>query len=110
MTDRERKFSVHDLLVALLRDQNVHEGCWGLTVQFEAKGASVPVAGKPGENLPGVAVAVSGVTLTPAPEGENDAVAASLVNPLRSPGARRASKPKPSIPRPHPAQPKLTNG
>lgn len=94
MAGRERRFSVHDLLVALLRDQNIHEGFWGLTVQFEAKGAAVPIAGKPGENLPGLAVAVSGVTLVPAAEGENGAVDASLVNPLRQVPARKRAGPK----------------
>jgi hypothetical protein len=91
MVDKERRFSVHDLLVALLRDQNIHEGFWGLTVQFEANGAAIPMAGKPGENLPGLAVAVSGVTVIPASEGEQGAVDASLVNPARP--ARRQRRP-----------------
>ena len=95
MADRERRFSIHDLLVALLRDQNIHEGFWGLTVQFEAKGAAVPTAGKPGENLPGLAVAVSGVTLTPAAEGENGAVDASMVNPSRPVAVRKRAGAKP---------------
>ncbi|MEG5266328.1 hypothetical protein TRP66_18720 [Pseudomonas sp. JDS28PS106] len=94
MADRERRFSIHDLLVALLRDQNIHDGFWGLTVQFEAKGATVPIAGKPGENLPGLAVAVSGVTLVPAVEGENGAVDASLVNPLRQVSGKKRAGPK----------------
>jgi hypothetical protein len=94
MAGRERRFYVHDLTVALLRDQNIHEGFWGLTVQFEAKGATVPIAGKPGENLPGLAVAVSGVTLIPAAEGENGAVDASLVNPLRPVPVRKRAGPK----------------
>ncbi|KPY92881.1 hypothetical protein AO069_03490 [Pseudomonas syringae pv. syringae PD2774] len=94
MVGRERRFSVHDLLVALLRDQNIHDGFWGLTVQFEAEGAAVPIAGKPGENLPGLAVAVSGVTLTPATEGENGAVDASLVNPPRPAPVRNRAKVK----------------
>lgn len=94
MPNKERRFSVHDLLVALLRDQNIHEGHWGLTVQFEAKGAVVPVLGRPGENLPGLAVAVSGVTLTPAPENESSAVDASLVNPLRLSQTGHARKKK----------------
>ncbi|MEG5264894.1 hypothetical protein TRP66_11365 [Pseudomonas sp. JDS28PS106] len=94
MADKERRFSIHDLLVALLRDQNIHEGHWGLTVQFEAKGAVVPVLGRPGENLPGLAVAVSGVTLIPAPENESSAVDASVVNPLRPAQIRTRAKAK----------------
>jgi hypothetical protein len=94
MADKGRKFSIHDLLVALLRDQNIHEGFWGLTVQFEAKGAAIPIAGKPEESLPGVAVAVSGVTLIPAVEGEKGAVDASLVNPLRPVPVKSRTGPK----------------
>lgn len=94
MSNRDRNFPVHDLLVALLRDQNIHEGFWGLTVQFEAKGAVLPVTGKPGENLPGLAIAVSGVTLVPAREEEVGAVDASLVNPVRAARVLKPAKPK----------------
>lgn len=97
MTDKERKFSTHDLLVALLRDQNIHDGFWGITVQFEAKGTAIPVAGKPAENLPGLAVAVSGVALVAAGDGESGAVDASIVNPMRpsrSRGGTRATASK----------------
>jgi hypothetical protein len=83
MANKARKFTVHDLLVALLRDQNIHEGFWGLTVQFEAKGTTILIADKPGTNMPGLAIAVSGVTLISTLESENGAVDASLVNPLR---------------------------
>lgn len=29
MAPKERKFPVHELIIALLRDQNIHEGYWG---------------------------------------------------------------------------------
>jgi hypothetical protein len=51
------------------------------------------MAGKTGENLPGLAVAVSGVTLVPAQEGEAGAVDASLVNPIRQARVRKEMKP-----------------
>lgn len=94
MADKERKFSIHDLLVALLRDQNIHDGFWGITVQFEAKGAAIPIAGKPEENLPGLTIAVSSVTLIPAAEREGGAVDASLVNPLRPAPVKKRAKAK----------------
>ena len=93
MASKDRSFPIHDLLVALLRDQNIHEGYWGLTVQFHAQGTSVSMPGRTGENLPGLAVAVSGVTLIPAQEGEAGAVDASLVNPIRQARVRKEMKP-----------------
>lgn len=94
MASKDRGFPIRDLLIALLRDQNIHEGFWGLTVQFHAQGTSVSLAGRQGENLPGLAVAVSGVTLIAAREGETGAVDASLVNPIRQARVRRDAKPK----------------
>jgi hypothetical protein len=92
MTPKERRFPIHDLVIALLRDQNIHEGHWGISVQFEANGAAVPANGKAGEKLPGLAIGVSGVTLIPATEGEHGALDASLVNPVKSPRPRSGTK------------------
>ncbi|MGV8864549.1 MAG: hypothetical protein ACOH2T_25725 [Pseudomonas sp.] len=92
MTPKERKFPVHDLIIALLRDQNIHDGYWGLSVQFEANGAAVPANGKAGEKLPGLAIGVSAVTLIPAIEGEYGAVDASLLNPLKNRRSRSTVK------------------
>ena len=84
MIPTERKLSVRQLIIALLRDQDIHEGCWGLSVQFEALGGTVLSPGKSGEKLPGVAVAVSGVTLVPVAVPEDGALDAALVNPLHT--------------------------
>ncbi|WP_457793213.1 hypothetical protein [Pseudomonas syringae] len=83
MAPKDRKFPIHDLIISLLRDQNIHEGYWGLSVQFEANGAAVPSSAHQGQNLPGLAIGVSGVTLVPAVDGEIGALDASLVNPLK---------------------------
>ncbi|MCF5805950.1 MULTISPECIES: hypothetical protein [Pseudomonas syringae group] len=83
MAPKDRKFPIHDLIIALLRDQNIHEGYWGLSVQFEANGVAVPSNAHQGQNLPGLSIGVSGVTLVPAGDGEIGALDASLVNPLK---------------------------
>jgi len=88
MATKERKFPVHDLIIALLRDQNIHDGYWGLSVQFEANGAAVPANGKSVDKLPGLTIGVSSVTLIPAIESEDGALDASLVNPLKKPRSR----------------------
>ncbi|MFP5498086.1 MAG: hypothetical protein ACLGJE_18270 [Gammaproteobacteria bacterium] len=72
-------FSIHDLIVALLRDRGIHTGHWGLTMHFTANGTSITKAG--GAKLPGLAVAVSGVTLVPAEAGEEGSIDATQVNP-----------------------------
>jgi hypothetical protein len=63
MKPEERKFPIYDLLVALVHDQHIHNGHWGLSVQFEANGAAIPANGKTIDRLPGLAIGVSGVTL-----------------------------------------------
>lgn len=92
MSGKDRSFPVHDLLVALLRDQSIHEGHWGLTVQFEARGAVLPEPRRPGANLPGLTIAVAGVTLVHAGEGEPGSVNAAVVNPVRSTTPREKTK------------------
>ncbi|PKH12587.1 hypothetical protein BI292_06140 [Pseudomonas sp. 43NM1] len=93
MSIMERSFPIHDLIIALLRDQNIHTGWWGLNMHFNANGASVLEIGKTGTRLPGLAIAVSGVTLVPTKDGEAGSVDASLVNPART---DRATKTAPS--------------
>ncbi|QQQ52334.1 hypothetical protein JJQ97_09020 [Pseudomonas syringae] len=83
---------MYDLLVALLRDQNIHDGYWGLSVQFEANSAAIPASGRAVEKLRGLAIGVSGVTLITATEGEARALDASLVNPLKQSHARSSKK------------------
>lgn len=92
MATKERSFSIRDLITVLLRDQNIHTGSWGLTMHFTANGTSVTQAG--GAKLPGLAVAVSGITLVPTAEGEDGSIDASLVNPAKEIRVRLPTKPK----------------
>jgi len=92
MATKERSFSIGDLITALLRDQNIHTGSWGLTMHFTANGTSVTQVS--GTKMPGLAVAVSGVTLVPTAEGEDGSTDASLVNPEKGVRARLLAKAK----------------
>lgn len=94
MAAKERTFSIRDLITALLRDQNIHTGFWGLTMHFNATGTSLVKAGQSETRLPGLAVAVTGVTLVPAKDGEEGCVDASLVNPTKTARARKPIKAK----------------
>jgi hypothetical protein len=46
MAAKERAFSIRDLIIALLRDQNIHTGYLGLTMHFNATGTSNVKAGQ----------------------------------------------------------------
>lgn len=83
---------MRDLIIALLRDQNIHTGFWGLTVHFNASGTTVSPTGQAGAGLPGLAVAVTGVSLVSAKEGEEGSLDASLVNPARTSRARKPTR------------------
>ena len=40
MSAKDHKYSIEELLCALLRDQGIHEGHWALNIEFSATGAS----------------------------------------------------------------------
>lgn len=92
MATKDRIFPVRDLITALLRDQNIHAGHWGLTVHFNASGTTVSPSGQAGAGLPGLAIAVTGVSLVAAKEGEEGSLDASLANPARTDRARKTIK------------------
>lgn len=92
MATKDRTFPVRDLIIALLRDQNIHTGHWGLNVHFNATGTTVSTTGQVGAGLPGLAIAVTGVSLVAAKEGGEGSLDASLVNPARTNRARKSTK------------------
>jgi hypothetical protein len=93
MLGKAQNFSIPQLIIALLREKKIHNGWWGLTMHFSATGTSVASGDSIGPRLPGLAVAVTGVTLVPAKDGEEGSVDASVVNP---PNASRPRKAAPS--------------
>lgn len=90
----DQNFSISELIAALLRDQKIHTGWWGLTMHFNANGTSVVTAEAPSNRLPGLAISVAGVTLVPAQDGEEGSVDASAVNPGKPARGRRAGSSK----------------
>lgn len=84
MANNALDFSIRDLINALLREQNISTGYWGLTMHFNATGATFAPNGQPDVKLPGLAVSVSGVSLVPAEEGEEGCIDASQLNPKKS--------------------------
>lgn len=90
MPDTDKNFSIPELIVALLREKKIHTGWWGLTMHFRADGTSVAPKDSPGARLPGLTIAVAGVTLINAKDGEEGSVDASAVNPAKAIRARKA--------------------
>ncbi|HEV3422958.1 MAG TPA: hypothetical protein VG105_04075 [Paraburkholderia sp.] len=99
MPTSEHKFSVDELIEALLRDQGIHEGFWALNVEFLATGTSVNSPAGSGKTLPGMIVSVNSATLVRAENSTHGAVNAALANPPKRVADTkpvRARKPNPS--------------
>ncbi|MCX4157338.1 MULTISPECIES: hypothetical protein [Paraburkholderia] len=84
MPTSTHKYSIEDLLAALLRDQGIHEGHWALNVEFSATGASVKPQENPARTLPGLIVSVNSTTLMRADSTAEGAVDAAVVNPRKT--------------------------
>ncbi|MEZ2305832.1 hypothetical protein AB6809_04195 [Paraburkholderia sp. RCC_158] len=92
MPTSEHKYSIDDLIAALLRDQGIHDGHWALNVEFSATGAAVKPQDQPTRTLPGLIVSVNSATLVAANPSAEGSVDAAAVNPRKSgPAKRRAA-------------------
>jgi hypothetical protein len=98
MPTSEHKYSIEELLGALLRDQGIHEGHWALNVEFSATGASVKPQDNPTRTLPGLIVSVNSATLVRAEHGAAGSVDAAVVNPRKAASAARATRNRKSVP------------
>lgn len=91
----EHKFSIDDLIEALLRDQGIHSGHWALNIEFQATGAAVNPAGGVGKTLPGLIVSVNSATLMQVESTTYGAVDAATVNPRKAAEIKPARARKP---------------
>lgn len=96
MSADEHKFSVESLIGALLRDQGIHDGRWGLNVEFSAMGTAVPIPGNATGTLPGLVVSVVSTTLRRIDSGVDGGVDAAAVNPAKKQAAPRPAAKKPT--------------
>ena len=84
MPTSEHKYSIEELLSALLRDQGIHDGHWALNIEFSATGASVKPQDNPSRTLPGLIVSMNSATLWRADSSAAGAVDAAVVNPRKA--------------------------
>jgi hypothetical protein len=98
MLAKDHKYSIEELLCALLRDQGIHEGYWALNVEFSATGASVKPADDAARILPGLIVSMNTATLVRADSSAAGAVDAAVVNPRKRAPAAKASRVRKPVP------------
>jgi hypothetical protein len=92
MPTSEHKYSIEELLSALLRDQGIHEGHWALNVEFSATGASVKPHDAAARTLPGLIVSMNSATLRRADSTAAGAIDAAIVNPRKSAASAKPSR------------------
>jgi hypothetical protein len=92
MPTSEHKYSIEELLSALLRDQRIHDGRWVLNVEFSATGAAVKPQDNPARTLPGLIVSVNSATLVRADSATAGAVDAAVVNPRKPATSTRPAR------------------
>jgi hypothetical protein len=96
MATSEHKFSIDELIQALLRTQGIHEGHWALNVEFLATGTAANAPAGPGKTLPALLVSVNSATLVRTEGTVHGAIDAAVVNPRkRAVEARPARARKP---------------
>ncbi|MCP4646824.1 MAG: hypothetical protein GY852_03695 [bacterium] len=89
----EINFSFQEVVVALIRQENLHEGLWGLRVEF-GLGAS-NIAQAPGEDFkPAAIIPIVNVGLQRAEKPTNLTADASVVNPPPKKKAAKKTAPK----------------
>ena len=98
MPTSEHKYSIEELLSALLRDQGIHDGHWALNVEFSATGAAVKPQDNPARTLPGLIVSVNSATLTRADRSAAGAVDAAVVNPRKPPASAKPARHRKPVP------------
>jgi hypothetical protein len=87
MTDDKYLLDHKELVEFLLKKHDIHEGIWGVHVEFKFMGANI---GPPGDILPASITAVNRVGIQIFPEESNIAFDAAKLNPGRT--AKTAKK------------------
>ena len=83
MATSEHKFSIDELIQALLRAQGIHEGHWALNVEFLASGTAANSPVDPTKTLPALLVSVVSATLVRTENSARGTVDAAVVNPRK---------------------------
>lgn len=94
MATSEHKFSIDELIQALLRAQGIHEGHWALNVEFLATGTAANSPVNPDKTLPALLVSVASATLVRTESLVRGTVDAAVVNPRKPVVAAKSTRAK----------------
>ena len=100
MPEKEkRSFTYRDLVTILVKHEGVHEGHWGLAIEFGLGAANVPIAGPDGvlSLKPVAIVPVNSIGIQKHDEPNPLTVDAAEVNPKTEVPAAGASKPRKKV-------------
>lgn len=82
--------SLRDLAVLLVRDGNIHEGLYDISLEIQV--AIGNLGPTPTDSFPGALVGVKSIGLLPAEKANPNTVDAAMVNPVRRPTKKPAAK------------------
>lgn len=94
MATSEHKFSIDELIQALLSAQGIHEGHWALNVEFLASGTAANSPADPAKTLPALLVSVASATLVRTESSVRGTVDAAVVNPGKRVAPAKAARAK----------------
>ena len=83
-------FTFKELATILIKEQNIHEGLWGIFIKFGIKGANLGQS--PSDLLPSAIVPVLEIGLQEFDKETNLSVNAAEVNPLKTSGTPKKRK------------------
>jgi hypothetical protein len=89
---KQYTFTHREIAEALIKHQNIHEGWWGIYLEFSLRGANVGASDD--ALMPSAIVGVTTVGIQRFPKENNLALDASKVNPAPSKKRSRTRKPK----------------
>jgi len=95
MAEKEKRLFTHKELAALLVKQaGVHEGHWGLLVEFGLGAANIPIAGSDGGFTlkPAAIIPVNSIGILKFDEPTPLTVDAAQVNPVSTPSEKRRTR------------------
>ena len=82
MVEKERiLFSYKDIVECLIKEKDIHEGIWGISIGFEFGAANVAKRDEPDSFMPAAIIPIADIGIERVDEESNLTVNAALVNP-----------------------------
>lgn len=96
MAEKERiLFSYKEIVECLVKEKDIHEGIWGISIGFEFGAANIAKRDDPNSFLPAAIVPIADIGIERVEEESNLTVNAAEVNPKPKNKQSKASSKKP---------------